>query len=84
MQSSSLPLPTGPGVTSRYGLGTFITDRPEFGRYIGHSGFFPGYTSNVAHFLDHGLTVAVQFNTDSGPDVNDALRAIAKAAIVAL
>lgn len=84
MQSSSLPLPTGPGVTSRYGLGLFLTDRPEFGRYIGHSGFFPGYTSNVAHFLDHGLTVAVQFNTDSGPDVNDALRSIAKAAIGAL
>lgn len=84
MKSSSLPLPTGPGVTSRYGLGLFITDRPEFGRYIGHSGFFPGYTSNVAHFQDHGLTVAVQFNTDSGPDVNDALRAIAQAAIAAL
>lgn len=84
MQSSSLPLPTGPGVTSRYGLGLFITDRPEFGRYIGHSGFFPGYTSNVAYFLDHGLTVAVQFNTDSGPDVNDALRSIAKSAIAAL
>jgi D-alanyl-D-alanine carboxypeptidase len=84
MQSSSMPLPTGPGVTSRYGLGMFVTDRPEFGRYIGHSGFFPGYTSNVAHFLDHGLTVAVQFNTDTGPDVNDALRSIAKAAITAL
>ena len=84
MKSSSLPLPTGPGVTSRYGLGIFITERPEFGRYIGHSGFFPGYTSNVAHFLDHGLTVAVQFNTDSGPDVNESLRSIAQAAIAAL
>lgn len=84
MKSSSLPLPTGPGVTSRYGLGIFITDRPEFGRYIGHSGFFPGYTSNAAHFLDHGLTVAVQFNTDSGPDVNESLRSIAQAAIAAL
>lgn len=84
MKSSSLPLPTGPDVSSRYGLGIFITDRPEFGRYIGHSGFFPGYTSNVAHFLDHGLTVAVQFNTDHGPDVNDSLRSIAKAAIAAL
>jgi D-alanyl-D-alanine carboxypeptidase len=81
MQSSSLPLPTGPGVKARYGLGAFITERDGFGRYISHSGFFPGYTSNVAHFLDHGLTVAVQFNTDHGPDVNDALRAIAKAVI---
>jgi D-alanyl-D-alanine carboxypeptidase len=81
MQTSSLPLPTGPGVKARYGLGVFVTEREGFGRYISHSGFFPGYTSNVAHFLDHGLTVAVQFNTDSGPDVNEALRSIAAAAI---
>jgi D-alanyl-D-alanine carboxypeptidase len=81
MMSSSLPLPTGPGVKARYGLGLFVTEREGFGRYISHSGFFPGYTSNVAHFLDHGLTVAVQFNTDSGPDVNDALRSIAAASL---
>jgi D-alanyl-D-alanine carboxypeptidase len=64
-------------VTSSYGLGIFINERAGFGRYISHSGFFPGYTSNVGYFLDHGFAAAVQFNTDHGPDINQALRDLA-------
>ncbi len=77
MTGSSLPVVKTAEVTSSYGLGIFITERAAFGRYISHSGFFPGYTSNVGYFLDHGFAAAVQFNTDHGPDINQALRDLA-------
>jgi len=77
MTGSRLPVVKTAEVTSSYGLGIFINERAEFGRYISHSGFFPGYTSNVGYFLDHGFAAAVQFNTDHGPDINQALRDLA-------
>ncbi len=78
MVSSSLPVNVlGQGVTSAYGLGVYITRRPVLGRYVSHSGYYPGYTSNVAYMLDHGFAVAVQQNTDHGPDINDLLRSLA-------
>lgn len=81
MIGSSLPVVKTAEVTSVYGLGVFINQRAGFGRYISHSGFFPGYTSNVGYFLDHGFAAAVQFNTDHGPDVNQALRDLASGVI---
>ncbi|WP_439468923.1 serine hydrolase domain-containing protein [Blastomonas fulva] len=77
MTGSSLPVVKTAEVTSSYGLGIFINERAEFGRYISHSGFFPGYTSNVGYFIDHGFAAAVQFNTDHGPDINQSLRDLA-------
>lgn len=77
MTGSRLPVVKTAEVTSSYGLGIFINERAGFGRYISHSGFFPGYTSNVGYFLDHGFAAAVQFNTDHGPDINQALRDLA-------
>lgn len=77
MTGSSLPVVKTAEVTSVYGLGVFVNERAGFGRYISHSGFFPGYTSNVGYFLDHGFAAAVQFNTDHGPDINQALRDLA-------
>lgn len=77
MTGSRLPVVKTAEVTSSYGLGLFINERAAFGRYISHSGFFPGYTSNVGYFLDHGFAAAVQFNTDHGPDINQALRDLA-------
>lgn len=81
MTGSTLPVVKTAEVTSSYGLGVFVNERAGFGRYISHSGFFPGYTSNVGYFLDHGFAAAVQFNTDHGPDVNQALRDLASGVI---
>ena len=69
-----------PGATA-YGLGFYVTEREGLGRYISHSGFFPGYTSNVGYFLDHGFAVAIQQNSDHGPDLFSRLRAIAREVI---
>ncbi len=77
MTGSTLPVVKTAEVTATYGLGLFVNQRAEFGRYVSHSGFFPGYTSNVGYFLDHGFAAAVQFNTDHGPDINQALRDLA-------
>lgn len=81
MIGSTLPVVKTAEVTSVYGLGIYVNQRNGFGRYISHSGFFPGYTSNVGYFLDHGFAAAVQFNTDHGPDVNQALRDLASGVI---
>jgi D-alanyl-D-alanine carboxypeptidase len=52
---------TGPN--ERYGLGVQI--RPsEWGETLGHSGWFPGYLSDMAYFPHRKFSVAVQFNTD--------------------
>ena len=55
MTASTLPVVKTAEVTSVYGLGVFVNERAGFGRYISHSGFFPGFTSNVGYFLDHGF-----------------------------
>lgn len=81
MTGSSLPVVKTAEVTSAYGLGIYVNERAGFGRYISHSGFFPGYTSNVGYFMDHGFAAAVQFNTDHGPDINQALRDLASGVI---
>jgi D-alanyl-D-alanine carboxypeptidase len=81
MTGSTLPVVKTAEVTATYGLGLFVNERAGFGRYVSHSGFFPGYTSNVGFFLDHGFAAAVQFNTDHGPDINQALRDLASGVI---
>jgi CubicO group peptidase (beta-lactamase class C family) len=45
-----------------YGLGVFIYKTP-IEEAVGHSGWFPGYRSFVAHFVDANVTVAIQTNT---------------------
>jgi D-alanyl-D-alanine carboxypeptidase len=84
MMRSRTPVPaTDPGVENGYGIGLDVTRRPLFGRYINHSGYFPGYNANVAYYFDHGFAAAVQVNTDHGPNVYDLLRSVAKAVIAA-
>lgn len=53
----------GPG--SRYGLGVIISDTP-LGTAWGHSGFFPGYLTEMRYFPDHDFAVALQVNTSHG------------------
>lgn len=60
------PARTGPN--EEYGLGVQI--RPsEWGKSWGHSGWFPGYLSEMAYFPHKRFSVAVQFNTDHGAKV---------------
>ena len=57
-----VPAKLGPNV--KYGLGVII--RPtSAGTSYGHSGFFPGYASDMMYFPEMKLAVAVQVNTSA-------------------
>ena len=73
-----------PAIETGYGLGFYVTRRDGFGTYVSHSGYYPGYTSNVACFLDYGFAVAIQQNSDHGPDLFQRVRDIAAATIAEL
>jgi D-alanyl-D-alanine carboxypeptidase len=53
----------GPG--ARYGLGVIITETP-LGTAYGHSGFFPGYFTEVRYWPEHRFAIAIQLNTSAG------------------
>ena len=56
------------GREAKYGLGVII--RPtRIGKSYGHSGFFPGYMTDMMYFPDHKLAVAVQVNTSVPRDL---------------
>ncbi|MEP7272823.1 MAG: serine hydrolase domain-containing protein [Acidobacteriota bacterium] len=55
-------VPARLGPNARYGLGVIIRPTP-FGPSYGHSGFFPGYMTEMMYFPDHKLAIAVQVNT---------------------
>jgi D-alanyl-D-alanine carboxypeptidase len=59
-----VPARLGPNV--QYGLGVIIRETP-LGVSWGHSGFFPGYLTEMAYFPDHGIAVAVQVNSSDFP-----------------
>ena len=52
----------GLGPNSRYGLGVILRQTP-LGLTYGHSGFFPGYLTEVMYFPDTKVAIAVQTNT---------------------
>jgi D-alanyl-D-alanine carboxypeptidase len=57
-------VPSNLGPNQSYGCAVQV--RPgKMGRSFGHSGWFPGYLSDMAYFTDHGVAVAIQFNTDN-------------------
>lgn len=50
------------GRETKYGLGVIL--RPtRAGATYGHSGFFPGYMTDMMYFPEHKIAVAVQVNT---------------------
>ena len=55
-----VPSKLGPEV--KYGLGVIIRPTPA-GLTYGHSGFFPGYITDMMYFPDQKIAVAVQVNT---------------------
>jgi D-alanyl-D-alanine carboxypeptidase len=58
----SVPAELGPG--TRYGLGVMIRQTP-LGVSYGHSGFFPGYQTEMAYFPAIRAAVAVQVNSSA-------------------
>lgn len=60
MVGAAVPARLGPDV--KYGLGVIIRPTP-LGPGWGHSGFFPGYLTEMMYFPDHRLAVAVQVNS---------------------
>ena len=61
-------VPAQLGPDSRYGLGVIIRPTP-LGPSWGHSGYFPGYLTEMMYFPDHKIAVAVQFNTSVPRDI---------------
>lgn len=51
------------GSLGEYGLGVQIRKTPV-GLSYGHGGWFPGWLSEVEYFPEHGISIAIQFNTD--------------------
>ncbi len=52
------------GGETKYGLGVIIRKTPAGSSY-GHSGFFPGYMTDMMYFPEHKIAVAVQVNTSA-------------------
>jgi len=55
-------VPARLGPDTKYGLGVIIRPTP-LGISYGHSGFFPGYLTEMAFFPDLRTAIAVQANT---------------------
>ncbi|HEU4712898.1 MAG TPA: serine hydrolase domain-containing protein [Pyrinomonadaceae bacterium] len=53
------------GRETKYGLGVIIR-KTAVGTAYGHSGFFPGYMTDMMYFPEHKVAVAVQVNTSVG------------------
>jgi D-alanyl-D-alanine carboxypeptidase len=53
------------GGETRYGLGVIIR-KTAAGTSYGHSGFFPGYMTDMMYFPEQRIAVAVQVNTSVG------------------
>lgn len=63
------------GRESKYGLGVIIR-QTSVGTSYGHSGFFPGYMTDMAYFPEQKVAVAVQVNTSVGRSLGKPLSRI--------
>ena len=69
------------GPNAKYGLGVIVRPTP-LGPTWGHSGFFPGYATEMMYFPELNMSAAVQVNT-SAP-YPGGLPAVLQAAVRAL
>lgn len=60
------------GRETRYGLGVIIR-KTTVGTSYGHSGFFPGYMTDMMYFPEHEVAIAVQVNTSVGRNLGKPL-----------
>jgi D-alanyl-D-alanine carboxypeptidase len=65
-------VPAKLGPNSKYGLGVIIRPTPA-GLTYGHSGFFPGYMTEMMYFPDAKIAVAVQVNSSVARDLGKPL-----------
>ena len=63
------------GRETKYGLGVIIRKTPV-GTSYGHSGFFPGYMTDMMYFPERKVAVAVQVNTSVGRSLGKPLSRI--------
>ncbi|MBO3696933.1 serine hydrolase [Roseivirga sp. E12] len=54
------------GMGGTWGLGVHIRNSPN-GRVMGHSGFMPGYITNMMYFEDLGFSICYQINASDPP-----------------
>ena len=64
MIDAAVPARLGP--ETKYGLGVIVREKTPAGPTWGHSGFFPGYVTELVHFRDTGTTLAIQVNSSDG------------------
>ena len=67
-------VPARLGPEARYGLGVIIRPSP-LGITYGHSGFMPGYQTELVYFPDLKTTIAVQVNSSAPKSTGKSLRA---------
>jgi len=60
------------GRESKYGLAAIIR-KTQVGTSYGHSGFFPGYMTDMMYFPEYKIAVAVQVNTSVGRNLGKPL-----------
>jgi D-alanyl-D-alanine carboxypeptidase len=63
MLDAAVPARLGP--ETKYGLGVILRPTSPVGPTWGHSGFFPGYQTELLHVPDLGATLAIQINTSA-------------------
>lgn len=63
MIDAAVPARLGP--QTMYGLGVIVRPTTPVGRTVGHSGFFPGYQTELVHAVDRGVTLAIHVNTSA-------------------
>ena len=63
MIAEAVPAQLGP--ETKYGLGVIVRPTTPAGPSWGHSGFFPGYSTELVHFPERGITIAVQINSSA-------------------
>ena len=69
-------VPAKLGPESKYGLGVIIRPSPA-GLTYGHSGFMPGYQTELLYFPEMKVSIAVQVNSSAPRSTGKALRAFA-------
>jgi D-alanyl-D-alanine carboxypeptidase len=71
-------VPARLGPESKYGLGVIIAPSPH-GITYGHSGFMPGYQTELVYFPDLKTSIAVQVNSSAPRSTGQGLRAFVMA-----
>ena len=63
MLDAAVPARLGP--ETKYGLGVIVRPATPVGLAWGHSGFFPGYQTELLYLPDLGVSLAIQVNTSA-------------------